>query len=382
MFSNKSKDPEKASKPLVQTSLISRLGSTTLLATIIIGILFSAQIKGQAAFIFRVAITTEILAIALGIVIDRLQKRGFEFWALGALVSYIGFLFLFSPLILYAVGLETLIGTTRREQLLWSMVFSLGGGFIVLAGYFVEAYDLNDRFVRKARKIIEAIRSANYRAIPGRILEFFSELARITFIYLWRGIKNLRRVIGRFLGTISQFIREYFHLLLNAIRAIPRTVKNLLNHFYEAARANTYVFVILGGFGAIFFYTPHLLISMGSITLFMAGLFFAYPRQEGIGQYIQAAQDRVWNAAWQTQAMTQRITRRKLSCRNCGTQLKVMDNFCAECGDEMERCQVCRLPIKPIQAVAHCSSCNSPFHESHWQQWQRMGKGCPICRSL
>ncbi|MHA2370946.1 MAG: hypothetical protein ACXADX_19195, partial [Candidatus Hodarchaeales archaeon] len=371
-----------STKAMIKTSTISKLGIIALIVTVVLGIAFASAIEGHVAFLFRVAITAEILLIALGIVIDRLQRRGFQFWMAGAVVAYLGFLLLFSPLILYAIGLESVLGANEKDQLLWSAGLSLAGGLVVLFGYFVEAYDLNKRFVRMTSEIIELIRRAEYRKIPGRVIRFVAEIFRIILSYVWRGITGLKAVLERFFAALFRFVREYALLLLAAIRAIPGIVKSIGSSLYEAARANAYVFVLVGGFGAIYLYVPHLLIGMGSITLFMAGLFFAYPRQERLGRYIQGAQDRAWNAAWQTQAMVHRIRRRKVLCKHCGKHLDAADHYCASCGQEAPRCQVCRLHITLEQAISLCSNCESPFHEAHWQQWQRMGKGCPVCRDL
>jgi hypothetical protein len=267
---NKSEIPVQSTKAMIKTSTISKLGIIALIVTVVLGIAFASAIEGHVAFLFRVAITAEILLIALGIVIDRLQRRGFQFWMAGAVVAYLGFLLLFSPLILYAIGLESVLGANEKDQLLWSAGLSLAGGLVVLFGYFVEAYDLNKRFVRMTSEIIELIRRAEYRKIPGRVIRFVAEIFRIILSYVWRGITGLKAVLERFFAALFRFVREYALLLLAAIRAIPGIVKSIGSSLYEAARANAYVFVLVGGFGAIYLYVPHLLIGMGSITLFMA----------------------------------------------------------------------------------------------------------------
>ncbi|MFX1514653.1 MAG: hypothetical protein ACFFCQ_18970 [Promethearchaeota archaeon] len=390
-MTNKKKTTDETSKPMVKLSKISIFGVILLLLTLLIAVLEMEVFKIVKDYtipdtkfvlkfenIIRFAISIEILIIALGFVVERLQVRGFEFWVLGAVVSYLGFLILFTPLMLFTLGI-TLEPT-------WFAGFVLFGGLIILSGYFVEAYDLNERFIRKALEIIEVIQKAEYRKIPGRIGSFVWEIFKVTIFYISRGIRRLRTILKHFITSIMSFIGEYLRLLLSFIRAIPRTVKRFFLLLFEAARANVYLFVLLGGIGAIITYQEEMGwfnagVGLGSVTLFMAGLLFAYPRRERIGRLVQATQDRAWNLTWQTQNMVQRITRRKRLCEKCGATLKVTDRKCPSCDAAPERCQVCGLPITADKGIFHCPSCSSPFHEPHWQQWQRMGKGCPICRA-
>ncbi len=368
-MAKKIKELDKTIITRVKISKISKIGVIGFLLTI--GGAIIIQNKSVSKWIpdatmnaVLLAMSVTIYFIALGFVVELLKMRGIESWALGAVVVYLGFLILFSPLFFLAFDIHL--------EDIWTAGVVLSGGLVILSGVFVEAYDLNERFIRKAGEIIEVIQNAEYRRIPGRIASFIVEIFKVLVHYSVRGIRRIKTTLQRFRSSMSKFIREYVSLLLGA-------GKRLVLLIYEGARANVYLFVLIGGIGAIIVYQDHF-VGLASITLFMAGLLFAYPRRGTLGRYVQATQDRAWNITWQTQNMVQRIRRRKILCEKCGVELKVTERKCPSCEVAPERCQVCGLPITPDKKIFHCPSCSSPFHEPHWQQWQRMGKGCPICK--
>ena len=66
-------------------------------------------------------------------------------------------------------------------------------------------------------------------------------------------------------------------------------------------------------------------------------------------------------------------------CRNCGSQLQEVDNFCETCGTARRKassitgftvktCPYCQFPIKDVSEVNTCSLCNIPHHRECWAE--------------
>ncbi|NHJ87201.1 MAG: hypothetical protein FK734_17185 [Asgard group archaeon] len=67
------------------------------------------------------------------------------------------------------------------------------------------------------------------------------------------------------------------------------------------------------------------------------------------------------------------------TCYYCGYPLEKESEFCKDCGKEIERCSVCKLPISFDDDVGKCSLCEYKAHLAHLQEWVKVNGACPHC---
>lgn len=67
------------------------------------------------------------------------------------------------------------------------------------------------------------------------------------------------------------------------------------------------------------------------------------------------------------------------TCYYCGIPLEKDIQFCADCGEELLTCSVCKLPIAFGDDVGMCSLCEAKGHLAHLQEWIKIKGECPVC---
>ncbi len=67
------------------------------------------------------------------------------------------------------------------------------------------------------------------------------------------------------------------------------------------------------------------------------------------------------------------------SCYSCGYPIDKDSIVCNDCGEEVIRCTICKLPISLGDSVGKCSLCDSLGHLDHLQEWVEDKKKCPHC---
>ncbi|MHA1185700.1 MAG: hypothetical protein ACTSSK_02320 [Candidatus Heimdallarchaeota archaeon] len=68
------------------------------------------------------------------------------------------------------------------------------------------------------------------------------------------------------------------------------------------------------------------------------------------------------------------------SCYHCGYPIRKDAITCEDCGKEIIRCVVCKLPVSLGDTLGQCSLCEAKAHYEHMLDWvQKRGK-CPHCQ--
>jgi len=68
------------------------------------------------------------------------------------------------------------------------------------------------------------------------------------------------------------------------------------------------------------------------------------------------------------------------SCYHCGYPIRKDATTCEDCGKEIIRCVVCKLPVSLGDTLGQCSLCEAKAHYEHMLDWvQKRGK-CPHCQ--
>lgn len=328
---------------------------------------------------FSDRITTALLGITiilflLGFIIDQLKFRDFRFWALGAIVSFTGVVFLFSPVILYGIG--------NNDGLLWGVVIVLGV-LLILFGYTIEAYELNNKVAKILIALWENIRNFQWRKIPSKIFRLFVVVFTGIASYILLGFKQFKYVIVKstksLIGFISITISQIYRLLIS----LPRYTKKFVKFCYEynyLLIIPLFAFSILKilnlPFPSILFYV------LIFLTIFLIVLAVLQSNEELSQQYLQSLREQSWKALQSISIKIQKSASviGKYKCSNCNAPLKLGEERCENCSEEIRQCSICKLPIKKDQEISVCSHCQYPAHTNHWKQWIGMNHPCPICK--
>jgi len=67
------------------------------------------------------------------------------------------------------------------------------------------------------------------------------------------------------------------------------------------------------------------------------------------------------------------------SCYYCGYPINKDTVICEDCGKDIIRCVVCKLPVSLGENIGQCSLCQTQGHLKHMQEWISNKKKCPYC---
>ncbi|NHK31090.1 MAG: hypothetical protein FK730_07040 [Asgard group archaeon] len=67
------------------------------------------------------------------------------------------------------------------------------------------------------------------------------------------------------------------------------------------------------------------------------------------------------------------------TCYWCGYPLDKHGEYCPDCGKEVFRCTVCKLPISFGDEIGKCRLCESKGHFTHLFEWVKTKGSCPHC---
>lgn len=67
------------------------------------------------------------------------------------------------------------------------------------------------------------------------------------------------------------------------------------------------------------------------------------------------------------------------SCRQCGYPIDKDSIMCEDCGKDVLRCVVCKLPVSLGDSIGQCSLCQAQGHLDHMQEWVSEKNKCPYC---
>ncbi|NHJ04066.1 MAG: hypothetical protein EAX90_04535 [Candidatus Heimdallarchaeota archaeon] len=67
------------------------------------------------------------------------------------------------------------------------------------------------------------------------------------------------------------------------------------------------------------------------------------------------------------------------TCYYCGYPIEKDYKLCPDCGEEITKCSVCKLPIAFGDNIGFCVLCESKGHLDHLQEWVKAKGVCPHC---
>ncbi|MBD3192567.1 MAG: hypothetical protein GF308_18145 [Candidatus Heimdallarchaeota archaeon] len=105
--------------------------------------------------------------------------------------------------------------------------------------------------------------------------------------------------------------------------------------------------------------------------------------QPELGEYVELAQVFIRSKAKEephfiSEPMFQEHFHR-YTCSKCGSPLTKEEERCSECGTEVLRYIVCKLPVSFGERVGKCSQCGGEGHLTHFQEWRKTEGKCPRC---
>ena len=315
-----------------------------------------------------------IIVFLFGIILDQLKYRDFRFWALGAIVSFLGVLVLFSPVVFYGLG--------NDDVTLW-LVAILLGLILVVFGYSIEAYELNNKVAKVLINLWENIKNFQWNKIPGKIVSLFSIIISGILSYIIIGFKRFKFVIKTTISSLTRFITLTLKSLVKLILSLPRYFKKFIIFCYEY---NYWLLIPLSVFSLIKIFNlpfPNIFVFI-LITLILLLFILAAlnSNEELTRRYLRIIRNRTWESLQYVSITLQKATSSigRYKCQNCHAPLKLGQEICENCSSEIKHCSICKLPIKSEQNVSTCSHCLYPAHTNHWNQWISMNNHCPICK--
>ncbi|MHA2233370.1 MAG: hypothetical protein ACXAB4_12880, partial [Candidatus Hodarchaeales archaeon] len=355
-----------------------------------LAILFSIIFISGSPRLMLGTFTICLLIVLLGVVIDVLRWRDYTEWgALGAIIAYIGLVVAFGMLIVFMVSdpWAESIALTGAESVLYPVVVLLGA-VIILIGFTSRATEFDRKIEAQLARSWHAIRTFDVRLFISSTLRLMGALAVGMILYLWRGLITLKSriiVFGKLVQrTISSLLASAWIFLTETFpRTLRRTMVATWRNFHWIGLITLILYL------AIF----DLLIASGSEETYLktelfivVGFFFSlgviYPHREQLVQAVQRVQDYSWEKMYSVNLAVRSLgaTRRKMLCRNCDAEIPLSSTACPTCSNGVEKCNICRLPLKGGEPITNCEACERAFHQNHWEQWIKRGSSCPVCR--
>ncbi len=191
----------------------------------------------------RAAIGLIVLAflfLLFGFILDVLRWRQYSDWsALGAIISYIGVVLIFGPLLVY-VFLEQI-------DLFTTVLIDGVGIVLVIIGVSLRWTDYDTKLIDLGIMFIEYARNYQYREALKTLLGFGKNLVIGFFRSIGSGIRNFRSRFRDFLRIARKSLGKFFHTtvfgLLGSIERLSKTLwKNL--HFLGLFAAFGYIYLM------------------------------------------------------------------------------------------------------------------------------------------
>ncbi|MHA1401214.1 MAG: double zinc ribbon domain-containing protein [Candidatus Heimdallarchaeaceae archaeon] len=388
--------------------IISLIG---LISTIIISAIFGDKFFNIALGIMAIG----FLILFFGFILSRLQKLGIDYFVTGAIISYIGYILVAIPSILYAFNVQLFVKD------FWNFFLICAGLILIIFGFFSETYELNRKLVKLFNQLGQSIKRllskinweivfsplnflstvgvtlillAVFQAIPPisnkysyyfiiggsliglNIIILFKEEVVSIVLTLSKIILTLSRAIGRGLKQVPRIIADLsvwiYHASIKAAKVIGRGIKYVLIHNY----------FLLFGLGIIIFFvtkplTFEIRIALSFLICIIALIKPLVDQRERIGRRVNSA--RLY--LYQKSQIPKKIFKRTIACPHCSHPVPIGASYCPRCGKALVKCYICNLNISKNEAVSICPNCNNFYHYNHLATWVKLKGTCPICKN-
>ncbi|MHA1984931.1 MAG: hypothetical protein ACW967_11285 [Candidatus Hodarchaeales archaeon] len=313
-----------------------------------------------------------LITFLLGFILDQLITRDFNFWAFGALVSFIGVAVFFSPVILYGLG--------SSDLPIWFLLVIIGI-LLIIFGYGIEATEINKKFAKILLSMFELVKSYNWKALPGKFLYLNYFLIRSLMIYVATGLKNLKELLTKAFSEIYIFLKKSLKRIYDLITDLPRIFYKTIESFIQFSIWLIIPSSIVIGLS---FTTP---MDLGFISLIIVAIIyfstlFIYKNKEQVANFVSHTSEITYGTYLYTNrkyvSLKQKLGIYK--CSNCNSKISLTSEKCDTCEIDLTSCMICKLPIQTGSSKHNCEQCQNAFHENHYTQWIRINKVCPVCR--
>ena len=354
-----------------------------------------------------------ILVTFFGFIIRRMQKLGIDYFVTGAVIAYLGYLFVALPAIAFAFGFNLF----KNDYL--NLIPISAGLLLILLGFFTETYELNKKLLKLLTQLGSSIKSIinkiNWKLVfsPFNLLS----VAGITIIILtYYGFFQpyFDFWLGYFLGSVLILLNFVYHFryetlsilvntinmlivifkgILRGIKQIPTIVKEFLIWFKKVIKTffkwswraikftllRNYILLFGLGIGSFFLFDSFALeirIAISSLVCFIAIIKPLVEWRHDLAKKLTSVRANIYRTA----KRSRKLVSRTFHCPFCDGKIKKTTQFCPHCGRAVITCWVCTLPIQADEEVATCPHCSNIFHYSHLNAWIQMKQVCPVCK--
>jgi hypothetical protein len=406
------------------------VGIIGLLGTMVTGITGMYETKEWLFMLFIGVLVAGFLILFFALILRRIKRKGIDYFVLGAITAYLGFLLLALPTLIY-------IFTFGNEDFaVKDYVFFIIMGFgvlLIIFGFFIEAYDLNEKILELFRRIGESLRRMLQRIkwklilSPWNILtlvgigvivltavEIFIWIEPLYFYLIGAGlivinlIIHLRKELVEILKDLGKVLATFFQSLWRGIKYIPNLIVRLAKYLYDPERFKRMIRWVKAKFIAVFkwigeafkfiFIRNYLLLFAFGIALFfllnilemeirialtalVCGVAIIKPIldwREHFGEDVSKARMFLYKTGQKTRNLLKRrgLTR----CAYCLRPNPIVNQECWNCKKDIPRCLICNNIVEREIEISRCKSCDNIFHVNHLQTWIRFNPKCPVCK--
>ncbi|MCG3255506.1 MAG: hypothetical protein KAU62_05420, partial [Candidatus Heimdallarchaeota archaeon] len=247
------------------------VGLIGLLGTMVTGLIDLDEKYDWFFMLFVGVLVAGFFILFFAVILRRIKKKGIDYFVLGAITAYLGFFMMALPTIIYII-------TYRMEGFEiqdWILFVIMGFGvLLIIFGFFIEAYDLNEKLLELFRRIGESLRKMLQRIKWKLVLSLWNllSIAGITVIVLTAVdiieplyfyligsgliliniIFHLRREIAEMLKDFGKILLTILQSWLRGIKYIPNLIVRLAKFLYDPERFKRMVRWVKAKLKAIF----------------------------------------------------------------------------------------------------------------------------------
>jgi len=405
------------------------VGLIGLLGTMVTGITGMYETKEWLFMLFIGVLVAGFFVLFFALILRRIKRKGIDYFVLGAITAYLGFFLMALPALIYifTFGNEDF---TVKDYVLFIVMGA--GVLLIIFGFFIEAYDLNEKLLELFRKIGKSLRKMlqrirwklvlspwNLLSIAGAVVivltavDIFIWIEPLYFYLIGAGliliniIIHLRRELAEILKDIGKVLLTFSQSLWRGIKYIPNLIVKLAKYLYDPERfkrmvrwvkaklkaifiwigeAFKFIFVrnylILFTFGIALFFLLNMLemeirIAMSALVCGVAVVKPILDWREHFGEDVSKARMFLYKTGQKTRNI---LRRRGLArCPYCMRPNPLVDRECWNCKKEIPRCLICNNIVEREIEISRCKSCDNIFHVNHLKTWIRFNAKCPVC---
>ena len=382
-----------------------------------------------------VLLTLGFLILMLSYIIERLQRLGAEYWALGSIIVYLGVVIFSIPLLLLVAQVNINI------SLQWTM--AIGGILLVVLGFVTTIYELNTYIISAINKfriaftvgierlwlrirhspvvvlifidiiiilfflftdldqsLSSAITGIGFPVNAFQVMTVFIaigiamtlfEIRELLFagaFFFWSWIVIISKTIVEWITHLPQYLARFWNFTVGIAHLLGRQIAVLSAYLRENALQIAQNIPMIGylfaGISIIGYWRNNdpVLLQISTILLIIPTTIIFIANPEWIKKRIQATQRFAYNVSQGTRRAYRRF--RSDYCPHCQTPLPSKSygmDTCPNCLKPIEYCSICRGIISPEKEdFERCRSCHHPIHSSHMENWFSISNNCPWCK--